>query len=220
MPDSSSGMKLLMFFAIAAIIVATINAAVTLLRYNELSRLTGYAGSSGFVNISLAQQITINVTNDTVDWGAGTFDPGVTTGATCWTARDGSRCVGGNWTRTAAVNLTAITVENIGNVNCSLYLKSDNNETGLFGLAYGTANQAFRYNWTQNELMSCNGGANLQGIWNPINITGNGDQLCTKFGYAAAGNTIRIDINLTIPKEGTTTGNRNALLTFTALAAS
>ena len=204
--------NIFMMLAIVALVFAAINASIVLIKTPSFKKITGYA-SSGYVNVTVDTQITINMTTDTVNWGAGTIDPGQDN-ATLKTNNGGTASVtGGNWSDEPGP--TALVVANIGSVNASLTLKTEKNATTFF--AGGTLNSEYMWNITNKDAGSCNGGTEVLNAWRNVNKTVAG-KFCSQFGFFPA-NEIYINLLLTIPKDTTSTGLQSDTITVTASTA-
>ena len=202
--------NIFMMLAIVALVFAAINASIVLIKTPSFKKITGYA-SSGYVNVTVDTQITINMTTDTVNWGAGVIDAGLNN-ATLKTNNSGAASViGGNW----STAVTALVVANIGNVNASLTLSTGKNATTFF--AGGTLNSEYMWNITNKDTGSCNGGTEVLNAWRNVNKTVAG-KFCSQFGFFPA-NEIYINLLLTIPKDTTSTGLQSDTITVTASTA-
>jgi len=187
--------------------------------YNINVKTTGYA--SGYVNVTIATAVTINVTNNTVNWGSGTVNAGsdnaslITNGAAEGTATRG------NWSGT---NAKALVVANIGNINCSLHISGTKTAETFFG---GTADQrAYQWNVSNKDANSC-------GAWNTTEfptLAGAGGQawqdvntsaatVCDQLDFHTDKNEVFIDFKLVVPYDATLTGDRSDTITISGLGA-
>lgn len=202
--------KYLMIIAIIAVIVSAVNLGVIIIKAPVImDRITGYA-SSGYVNITVSTQITINLTTDTINWGPGTVTPPYTN-ASLYTkgATTTANVTRGNW---STASTPGIVIANIGNVNASLTLASGDNAADFFG---GTAaDQAYEWNVSNKELASCTGGEPL-GVWRNVNKTTAG-KFCSQFSYLTASNEMYLDIHLVVPNTATKIGLQSDTITVTA----
>ena len=150
---------------------------------------TGRATDSGIVNITIANTVSINFTIDSINFGSGS----VNLGSNSATIDTLGNVVSGNWTPVRP----GFVLENIGNTNVTLDLKSGKNAEQFLG---GT-NSGYFYRVTNNKTGSCVQGDIVLGTWNNVNIAGDGDLVCDSFGFALNANAINIDIKLVIPSD-------------------
>lgn len=189
-----------------SIIIIFISAGVILL---NIQGLTGRVTDTAVVNITVESAASINFTTDFIDFGNGTVSAG-SPNATLDTL---GLVDGGTW-----VNVSGgLYLENIGNVNVSLYLASSKSAADFIG---GT-NPGYSYNFTDRdtELGSCineTPSSFPQGDWNSFN-TDPGDLICDVFGYADAADSIRIDLQLVVPSDSKS-GNLTDEIVATATA--
>jgi len=152
------------------------------------TKLTGYA-TNAVVNVSIEQRAYINFTFDEINFGPGNIDSGESN-ATIDTL---GNVINGNWTPVS----NGFTIENLGNVNVSLDLKTDKNATDFLG----GQNPRYQYNISNLESGSCSLGLISLGEWYEVNKTGDGTRICNLFQYTDSRDTIRIDVRLVIPSD-------------------
>jgi len=196
----------LIIVAIIAVGLAGINSYLTLDKTTEINDgLTGYTGSEGYVNITIATVISVNFSTDAISWGAGSIDGG-SQNATLETS--GPSVTRGNW---STDGISGLVIENIGNINASLTLASGKNVTELLGGS--EAHHAYLWNLTNSESGSCNPTEFSNATYAAVNKTGYA--FCNQFGFLDAQDEITLDIQLTVPYDG----NAGALTdTITATA--
>jgi hypothetical protein len=161
---------------------------------------SGFASSDiSNVSINIEEIVLINFTTDTIDWGIGRVYPGLLN-ATLDTSESNPlyKSKGGNWTGAYGNYSSGFILENIGNVNAVLYLKSSKNASSFLG---GT-NPAYQFNITNNESQSCiNTTGFFLGQYFDVNTTLDGTKVCDLFSYHGENDTVRIDIFLRIPSD-------------------
>ncbi|MDP3882049.1 MAG: hypothetical protein Q8Q31_04210 [Nanoarchaeota archaeon] len=189
---------------------------------------TGYATAgnttSGIVNLTVQQGLVINFTTDIIDWGAGSVNLGALN-ATLDTSRVGAekRVLNGNWSMfngsTNYNRTNGLVLQNIGNVNATIYLKTGKNASSFLG---GTS-PSYQYNVTNNETGSCGqsnataGNATL-GLYYEVNATnGDGTKICDWFNFDDAKDALRIHVLLRVPSDSKTS-NLQDTITATAVA--
>ncbi|HVY01815.1 MAG TPA: hypothetical protein VHA12_03565 [Candidatus Nanoarchaeia archaeon] len=208
--------NVLLLLAIAAVLVSAVGAGVTYsnLGMQKETLFTGFATTTdnATVNITILSSIAINFTTDSINFGAGRLDIGATN-ATLVTIPTINNS-GGNWT-----NVTSgFILENIGNLNVSIYLMTGKTAATFLG---GT-NPQYQYNVTPvadngNALASpqtscMNLTAGFLSVWHDVNNTqlgSNRDQegtyVCSNFSYQDTNtDTLRIDLRLVVPSDSFT----------------
>ncbi|MFA7707767.1 MAG: hypothetical protein WCX73_02350 [Candidatus Pacearchaeota archaeon] len=151
-------------------------------------KFTGFATTTdaGRVNITISSAAAINFTTDFVDFGTGSVSTGQPN-ATVDT--EGTLTGGTGWS--GANNLT---LENIGNVNVSVGLKSSK----LASTFIGGTNPEFKFRViNDSEHDSCVGGD----AWTYTEFTLADDTVCTNFPFADDRDEIDIGIRLVVPSD-------------------
>jgi len=202
--------NIFMVLAIALMVLAAINASIVLLKTPGFEKLTGYA--SGYVNITVNTQVTLNMTTEMINWSGGTVTAGETN-ATLYTNNGiNSTILRGNWT----FSPSAIVVANIGNINTSLSLLTGKTAQMFFG---GT-NPQYMWNITNKDPSSCNGNTTFMNIWSNVNATPSAPlAVCPQFGYLTAANEIYLNMWVSIPYNANLTGYRADVISITAATA-
>lgn len=214
--SSSSYNTILLALAIVAVFVSILSAGIT---YNYLtafrSRLTGFATETGTINISIEALVSINFTNDTINFGSGRISQGFSYAVlnTSTTGAAATNVSNGNWSG----NTQGFYLENIGNKNVTMNISFGTNAAGLIG---GTS-PVYQYNLTNFEPNSCTnltgqGGGNVSlGVFRDANTTA--VLACDRFPFDNAGkvnDSVRVDLTLTIPSDSKT-GALNDTITVT-----
>ncbi|OIO80232.1 hypothetical protein AUJ84_04275 [Candidatus Pacearchaeota archaeon CG1_02_32_132] len=209
--------NVLIIVAVFAVLVSAIGAGFTYSAINNFKNtwVTGFV-SSGQANLTIESAVSINFSNAIINWSSGRINGGQTR-AQLLTTHKGS-VTNGNWTAQEGFIL-----ENIGNVNVTLDLKTNKNSTTLFG---GT-NPGYQWNVTANGTAAdvggtcgntttlLNGGHEL-GYFYPVNTSGM--RFCATFNFNTGLDILRIDFNMTIPEDATT-GDLGDVVTATIAAA-
>jgi len=180
---------------------------------------TGFAiagnTTAGIVNITIEQNLIINFTTDIIDWGSGRVDAGANN-ATLDTSRTtpATKMLNGNWTGGYTNKTKGLVLENIGNVNATIYIKTANNATTFLG---GT-NPLYQFNVSNNETGSCvNATGFALSAYLDVNYTaGDGTKICEPLKYLPTSNQIRIHVLLRVPTDSKT-GTLNDTITATAV---
>jgi len=180
----------LLVVSIAVVVVSALGSMYT------YSAVSGFATNidNATINITIETAALINFTTDFIDFGSG-----VVLGDSATLVSAPASVSGGNWSLTSDQSFQ---LENIGNTNVSIVLKSGKNASAFIG---GTS-PAYQFNVTVNEAASC------------LNITGAADSnlsllrdattseatICEVFPFTAVSDTINITIRLVIPVDSNT----------------
>ena len=195
--------KTIFFLVLILIILSIINLFIVIFNISSISHdLTGY--TSGYVNLTVLSSVSINLTVDSISWGFGSINSNETN-ATLYTRGNQSGIVlGGNW---SSENVNGFALENIGNVNCSLYIQNEKDAHGFFNSSSST-NEEYKLNVTNKESNSCFN-LTILGIFNDVNITSPGTQYCENFTFEGTKDEIYIDVLLTVPFDSGYIGDRS-----------
>ncbi len=203
----------LMILAVLAVGFAGINSYFVFDKYSKVGQLTGFTGSSGFVNVTVSAVISVNFSQDAIVWGVGSITAG-NNNASLLVTDGGATVTRGNW---STVGVTPLALQNIGSVNVSLKIASDKNETGLFGGAT-PGHRAYLLNFTQGDSAGClNDTINLF-AWYSANATSPGVKVCSQLGFLNTHHQLNMSVYLAVPYDGTT-GVLTSVLTATAATA-
>ena len=230
-------------FENVAVIVSVIVALLAVLFFiltvffpGNLSKigLTGFATAanqtSGIINLTVQQGLIINFTTDIIYLGTGSVNLG-SLNATLDSSRNSAetKVINGNWSMTnGSTNFNrtrGLVLQNIGNVNATIYLKTGKNAADFLG----GSSPAYQFNVTNNETGSC--GQNLTttgnsshanylglGLYYNVNATlGDGTRICDWFNFEDAKDALTIHILLRVPSDSKT-NNLQDTITATAIA--
>src|SRR3989344_6373009 len=207
---------ILLALASIALIISIIGAGISYYHFGVLENfITGYATSTGTINLSIDSVVEINFTTNNINWSKGRVNAGSAFATLNTSVHGAGNVTGGNWTG----NDKGLVVENTGNNNVTFALSFGTDAAGLLG---GNSNRSYLFNVTNNETGSCtaaNGSAggtndlylNLS-AWLPANTTGT--SFCPRFVYYDISDLLRIDIALVIPSDAKT-GSLNDTITAT-----
>ena len=157
--------------------------------------LTGHATTdteTGAVNVTIDQSGALNFTTTLLNFGSGSVTGGED-GANLSSVGPGST-IGGTWTNQSG----QLALENIGNVNVSLTLNSNNTAADFIGGVSPTF-KAKVSNKTGNAF-ACTGAGNFS-TYQAINLSLT--RTCTTFGYESGVDEIEINFQLYIPNDAT-----------------
>jgi len=176
-----------MVVAILAVIASLAAAGISY--YSAISvvpKISAYASSSGTANLSVESLAVINFSDANINWGSGKVDIGKT--HAYLDTRSGT-VTNGNWTPD-----TGLVLDNIGNVNVSLALKVGKTAAQFLG---GTSPA---YKWlvrnADTEPGAC---VNVTALDVFTDTTTSDTTFCNPLQFYEGNNTIRIDINLSVP---------------------
>lgn len=189
----------LITLALIALVVSAVAAGYSYINSN--GGITGFAGAGGAiqtatVNITITSAASINFTTDNINFGSGRVADGYMS-ATLMTPYGN---VNGNWTNTT----TGFILQNIGNMNVSLSLKTGKTAQTFLG------GSAPSYQWNVSNLavagetwacLNSTSGidANNLSIFRDVETAGNGAVICPTFQYIDTNDTLRIDVKLVVP---------------------
>ena len=201
--------KILFGLTIVAVCTSILAAGFVYYSFSEFGSLSGFATSTGVANLTIDTQAIINFTTNSINWGSGRVDNGQTVAQL--TTLETSNVTNGNWTLTTPGGFRIV---NIGNVNVTLDLLAGKTAATFIG---GTT-PGYQWNVSNVESGSCANNQTFLGFWVNINTTSPGTRFCGNFTFYDTLDSIRIDINLSIPYDAST-GIRTDTLTATATAA-
>ena len=203
--------KVLTIVAVFAIALAAFNLIITM---NKVGKLTGFAANEGNASLIVQSTVSLNFTTNNINWSSGYVN------STCSNAFLDSEGNGGpgncdvNWIAQA----NGLILRNEGNINVSVALQSDKNAAAFIG---GSTGGGPIYNWKvrNNETGSCVSGLNpivyTSVSTTPITICSN---LGSQYGGNANTDSLRIDVNITIPSDAYTPSFKISKLTATGTA--
>jgi len=201
---------LLVILIIVSILIVLIQISVTYIKISDFEEeLTGKA--SGFVNLTIDTSVSINLSRNSLNWGEGVIDSEEVNATLYTQGDDDGNVTRGNW---SGVGVYGFIVENIGNINSTLSLKSNKNSSDFFA-SDSSSNQQYQFNISNKEDSSCSGGATL-GAWADANKTSGGTKYCNHFDYNDARNEIYIDALFTVPFDALNIGEQTDTITVTA----
>ena len=187
---------------VVAVIAVVVSVAGLFVTYDSINlirqKITGLATETGEVNITIESLVSINITSaggsagKKIDFGSGY----VTAGNTYAVLATNNTMVGGtSWNSVDG----GFVVENLGNVNVTVGIKSTNAAAGFLG---GTS-PLYQYNVSVTEASSCNYTAGYGG--NTYKDMTAGDiTICDVFQNGDAMDEMRIDILLKVPSDSVT----------------
>ena len=194
--------KLITGLVIVVLIVSVLSLSITFVKVSDFKeKLTGYY--VGYVNLSIATSIILNISNDSIDFGSGAITE-AQTNASLWTNRTKGYILRGNWSVTGT---NAIVIENIGNINCSVNLTTNDDASTLFGGS--AANRAYKWNWSNKEAGACGDGLSNVGpitndLFTDVTKTPTETRICDQFGFSDGVDELYLDVFLTVPYDGNT----------------
>lgn len=182
---------------------------------NRVSSWSGksiFNQSSGLVNLTIAESLNINFTIDSISWGSGKVTYGEDNASLDTASGSVSR---GTWIPVTR----GFILENLGNVNATIYMKTAKSASEFLG---GT-NPVYQYNVTNNKTGSCVPASSFNlSEWRNVNATTNesyeGDKVCDSLAYKDDKDQIKVDIKLGIPSDSNL-GSLSDILTATAYKA-
>lgn len=203
----SSVSKVTFVLVLIFFILALIAFVFCVVYFGVLGKTTGFVASSGYVNLTIGTQIALNVTNNTVNWGAGMVNQGwgnatlITHGGSIGTVTNG------NW---SGINALGLFIENIGNINCSLKLQAGKTAAGFLG---GTGPE-YQWNVSNAHASACGewGELSSKDVFANVNVTA-AATVCNKLDFHLGKRGIYVDFRLVVPYDVNATianGNNQA----------
>jgi len=198
--------KILLSIAMIAVLISAVGVGFTYYTVTGFQAwLTGYATDTATANVTIQTSAAINFTTDNIDWGTSTFPAGPDN--VTLSTHDGAN--GTNWNTVTQ----GFVLENIGNINITIDLETNNNASTFIG---GTAGGGpkYQYNVTNNEAGSCinSTGFDLGQYYN-VNDTAGGTRVCDVFQFVDGSDTIKIDLMVVIPSDAV--GTKGSIMTAT-----
>ncbi|MFH1710822.1 MAG: hypothetical protein ABH840_00755 [Nanoarchaeota archaeon] len=189
-PNQSEGVSKNVFILVLVFFILALALLIfSVIYFGVLGKTTGFA--VGYVNLTISTQITLNVTNNSVLWGAGSIDSGATNTTLRTQGAAGGNVTNGNWSGTTAL---ALVVENIGSVNASITLQSGKNASNFLG---GTLPE-YQWNVSNRDSGACGATGEAFGQFKDVNVSG-AAIVCTKLDFHSGKRAISIDFRLVIP---------------------
>ncbi|MDP3881263.1 MAG: hypothetical protein Q8Q31_00080 [Nanoarchaeota archaeon] len=222
--DSSKAETVFLVVSSILALLSIIFFILTVFFPGNLSKIgfTGYATAgnttSGIINLSVEQGLVINFTTDIIDWGSGSVNTGALNATLDSSRNSTQKVLNGNWSGSTNNRTNGLILQNIGNVNATIYLKTALNASSFLG---GTS-PLYQYNVTNNETGSCgqsnatDGNATL-GLYYDVNTTGDGTKVCDWFNFDDLRDTLTIHVLLRVPSDSKT-GNLQDTITATAIS--
>lgn len=193
--------NILLTVAVIAVVVSMAGLFITYDSINLIKqRITGFATETGQVNITIQSQASINITSAGGTGGSTIIDFGsgyVSTGQDyAILATNGTMFQGTSWNTVSE----GFIVENIGNVNVTLGIKSTSNAAGFLG----GSSPLYQYNVSNNKPGSCN--FTTSGYAGDVyeEMTSSNVPICERFEPDSSSDQIRIDILLRVPSASNT----------------
>jgi hypothetical protein len=192
--DNMEGGQMIAYIAIAVIAISLFVIGM---------RFTGFVVTdTSVLNVTITPTAAINFTSDFINFGAGSVNLGA---ASATLESDQTSATGGTWSYSAQ----HFVLENIGNLNVSLKLKTGKTAAQFLG---GTS-PTYKYKVADTETGSCTGG--YASSWTEVSTSGSGDTICDAFRVASANDKITIDVQLVVPSDSDS-GTGGFTDTFTA----
>lgn len=182
--------KVLLTVATIAFVLSLVSAVASL---GGVS-FAGHATSSGDAKLTVSQNLEINFTDKSIDWGSGRVDTG-DNAAVLYSNGTIINSTGGNaWT---SVN-NPLVLENLGNTNASINLSAGSDADAFIGGGSASDAPSPEYKWkvSENEGDSC-GTTFAPTSFSSVNTTG--EIVCDPFKYVDSRDELGIDIKVKVP---------------------
>jgi len=203
--------KFLAILIIIAVVISVTGTFFSLHSLNDLQRyrqyFSGY-GMSAQVNLTIGQNLTINVIQTVINFSSGFVNSGADY-AILNTTVENIKAAPVNWTNTSLYNPKPLEIRNDGNINASINLTSLKTAETFLG---GTS-PLYQFNVTNKEAYSCVGTAT---DW--TSLTAASQVACTNLGTTDTKDEIYIHCLVKVPYD--TVGAKEDQWTFTATSVS
>ncbi|MEK6909415.1 MAG: hypothetical protein AABX23_05190 [Nanoarchaeota archaeon] len=179
---------------------------------NLFMHISGYATSTGEINLTVESDATATFTTSQINWGSGRVNSGQSSAGL--NTFETNNVTNGNWT---LQNSGGLRIQNNGNVNLTLNLSGSKTAAQIIG---GTG-PGYKWNISNVEAGSCRNSSGGTGslpldLFYDVNTTTT--LFCSFFHYDNGQDSIRIDFNLTVPSDSLT-GALGDTITATAFPA-
>lgn len=210
---SEKGEVIVTFFAAFLLVTSLISVGFFYISAKELIHsISGYATSTGEVNLTVESDATATFTTSQINWGSGRVNSGQSSAGL--NTFETNNVTNGNWT---LQNSGGLRIQNNGNVNLTLNLSGGKTAAQMIG---GTG-PSYRWNISNVESGSCRnstGGTSNLPLNNFYDVNTTTALFCSFFHFDNAQDSLRIDFNLTIPSDSLT-GSLGDTITATVFAA-
>jgi hypothetical protein len=204
--------KLLAMLIVIAIVISITGTFLSFDMLNELEvyrqYFTGH-GLSGQVNITITENLTINVIQTNITFGTGYVDTGLL-GATLNTSVADYLIGPQNWTNTTVYNPKPIELRNDGNVNASINITSGQTADQFLG---GTTPS---YEFNSSNMLEAGLEDCVGTLYDYTNLDTTQQQFCTNLGSVDNRDQLYAHCRLWVPSD--TTGEKEDYWTFTAVS--
>ncbi|MGV8131068.1 MAG: hypothetical protein ACP5N7_03125 [Candidatus Pacearchaeota archaeon] len=207
------GQSFVNFLFFFLLVTSLVSAGFFYLSAKDLfASISGYATSTGEVNLSVESDATVTFTTSQVNWGSGRVNSGQSSAGL--NTFETNNVTNGNWTLQTAGGLR---LQNNGNVNLTLNLSGSKTAAQMIG---GT-NPSYKWNISNLESGSCRnstGGTSNLPLNNFYDINTTSTLFCSFMHFENSQDSLRIDFNLTVPSDSFT-GSLGDTITAIAFAA-
>ena len=205
------------FLSILIILAIMISIAGTFFSINMLNELDDYKefftgrGTSGQVNLTITQNLTINVIQTVINFSTGFVETGQA-GATLNTTVPEFLDEPANWTNSTLYNPKPVELRNTGNVNCSVNITSGKDASTFIG---GTT-PLYQYNGSNKETASGTSCVETETLSDYTEFDTNQQVVCGNLGSNDNKDELYIHCLVWVPYD--TVGTKEDQWTFTVAA--
>jgi hypothetical protein len=197
--------KTLVILLVIAILVSF---GETMLSLTRLGGLMGIPQISGFgtigeVNVTISQQISLNLTYPSINFGTGYVSPGYT-----YACLDSEKGLTTGWS-SATFSGRGIVIENVGNTDLNVTFNLLTSVTNWVG---GTG-AVMKYKAANNNSGSCDTGKGaLVTTWTQVSNVGENKTICQNLTAKSDADSLDFYVNLTVPDDAR--GTKGVVITF------
>jgi len=201
-------MKSIGVLFIVAILTVAASLANMVVTFDKVGTVTGFSGTdTGTVNLSVTSIVDINFTTKIVNWGSGRVNTGKTV---AYLDSYTPAVTDGNWTNFGSP--TALVLENIGSINCTLNFTAGKTAAQFIG---GTS-PVYQWMFNVSESGSCIGGT-TKDVFAATTTNTLPTIICDTFRFETGNDEIKVYFNLTVP-EDSLKGDLGDIITATAIS--
>jgi hypothetical protein len=206
--------NVLLVVAVIAVIVSLVGAGLTYSYINAFkSKMTGFATTAGWINLTVEESASVNFTYYNVNWGSGRVASGKENATMDTSNQSAENVTNGNFTG----NTNGLVIENIGNKNVTLNLTVTSDAVTMIG-GSASGGPVLKWRLSDNETGSCsfNDTTFYKDLWRDVNTTT--QLICDKLNADNNKDTLKINLYAVVPSDSFTGARGNTITaTFSAI---
>lgn len=200
--------RIILTLSIIAFVLALLSAIAS---YQNINLTGNQVNDQGNATLTITENLQINFTTDTIDWGSGRVDNNEN-----FSRLNSEGTVTNSTTNPWSTVNNGLVLENIGNTNATIELYAGSNASTFIGGGQGSAkNPEYKWKASNDEANSC--GTLSDTSYTSVNTTDPGTTICDPLKYENSNDQLEIDIEVVVPYDANT-GSKTDTLTATATA--